>query len=145
MGKRVYPDATELLIAADAGGSNAYRSRVWKFDLQRFTDATGLTVHVCHFPPGTSKWNRIEHSPFSAISQNWRGRPLVTFETVVNLIGATTNACGLRVRARLDMHDKRPYPTGRKVSRAEFESMAISRDACHGEWNYVLSPRSESA
>ena len=138
MGRRSYPDATELLIVADAGGSNAYRSRVWKHELQHFADTTGIAVHVCHFPPGTSKWNKIEHSLFSAISQNWRGRPLVTFETVIELIGATTNASGLRVDARLD---EKSYPTGQKVSRAAFEAMALSRDSFHGEWNYALSPR----
>lgn len=142
MGRRSYPQATELLIAADAGGSNAYRSRVWKHELQRFADTTGLTVHVCHFPPGTSKWNKIEHSLFSAISQNWRGRTLATFETVINLIGATTNASGLRVSAQLDV---KPYPIGQKVSRADFAAMALSRDSFHGEWNYALSPRPMTA
>jgi transposase len=141
MGKRAYPNATKLLVAADAGGSNAYKSRVWKRELQDFADVTGLAVHVCHFPPGTSKWNRIEHSLFSAISINWRGRPLRTFETVVSLIAATTNASGLRVRARLD---KGKYPIGRRVSAAEFKLIEISRSEFHGEWNYVISPRALS-
>lgn len=137
MGRRAYPDARELLITADAGGSNGYRARLWKLELQRFADATGLTIHVCHFPPGTSKWNRIEHSMFSAISLNWRGRPLTSYETVVELIGATTTATGLRVRARLD---RRSYPTGIKVSKKEFGALHIDRDVFHGEWNYTVRP-----
>ena len=138
MGKQAYPNATKLLIAADAGGSNAAKSRVWKRELQDFADVTGLAVHVCHFPPGTSKWNRIEHTLFSAISLNWRGRPLDTFETVVALIAATTNSTGLRVRAR---HDKGEYPIGRRVSRKDFAAISIERSPFHGEWNYVISPQ----
>src|SRR5262249_39600894 len=125
MGKKAYPDAGELLITADAGGSNGYRSRLWKRELQRLADATGLTIHVCHYPPGTSKWNRIEHSLFSAISLNWRGRPLTTYETVVNLIGATTTTTGLRVKARLD---RRTYPTGIKIKNSEFKMIDIEHD-----------------
>ena len=138
MGHRAYPNARRLLIAADAGGSNAYRSRVWKLELQAFADLTGIAVSVCHFPPGTSKWNKIEHSLFSAISINWRGRPLSTFETVVNLIAATTNTSGLKVRARLD---RREFPTGQRVTAREFDSIALSRSPFHGEWNYEISPR----
>ena len=138
MGKKVYPDATELLITADAGGSNGYRPRLWKLELQRLADATGLTIHVCHFPPGTSKWNRIEHSLFSAISVNWRGRPLTSYETIVNLIGATTTTTGLRVKARLD---RRTYPTGIKVTKNQFSTIHIAGDDFHGEWNYVITPR----
>lgn len=141
MGKQVYPNAAELLITADAGGSNGYRPRLWKFELQRMADATGLTIHVCHFPPGTSKWNRIEHSLFSAISLNWRGRPLASYETVVNLIGATTTTTGLQVKARLD---QRAYPTGIKITAKELASIDIRRDDFHGEWNYTIRPRGET-
>lgn len=138
MGKKAYPEATELLITADAGGSNGHRPRLWKLELQRLADATALTLHVCHFPPGTSKWNRIEHSLFSAISLNWRGRPLTSYETMVNLIGATTTTTGLRVKARLD---RRTYPTGIKVTKKEFSTIHIASDDFHGEWNYVITPR----
>lgn len=137
MGKKAYPDATELLITADAGGSNGHRPRLWKLELQRLADATGLIIHVCHFPPGTSKWNRIEHSLFSAISVNWRGRPLESYETIVNLIGATTTTTGLRVKARVD---RREYPTGIKVTKKEFSTIRIDGDEFHGEWNYVITP-----
>ena len=138
MGKKAYPDAKELLITADAGGSNGYRARNWKVELQRFADTTGLTVQVSHFPPGTSKWNKIEHSLFSAISLNWRGQPLTTYETIVSLIAATTTTTGLRVRARLD---RRRYPIGVKVTTAEFAGLSILRDDFHGEWNYTIVPR----
>jgi hypothetical protein len=138
MGVKAYPEASDLLLTADAGGSNGYRLRLWKLELQRLADATGLTIHVCHFPPGTSKWNRIEHSLFSAISLNWRGRPLTTYETVVKLIGATTNSTGLRVKARID---RRAYPTGIKVKKSELAGLNISHDDFHGEWNYTIAPR----
>ena len=138
MGRKTYPDATELLITADAGGSNASRSRLWKLELQLLADTTGLTIHVSHFPPGTSKWNRIEHSLFSAISLNWRGRPLTSYETIVNLIGATTTTAGLRVKARLD---RRTYPIGIKVTKNEFSTIHIVGDDFHSEWNYVIKPR----
>jgi hypothetical protein len=138
MGKKAYPDAAELLITADAGGSNGYRLRQWKIELQRMADITGLTIHVCHFPPGTSKWNRIEHSLFSAISLNWRGRPLTSYETVVNLIGATTTTTGLQVKAHLD---RRTYPTGVKITSKELAAIDITRDDFHGEWNYTIKPR----
>jgi hypothetical protein len=133
-----YPEATELLITADAGGSNSYRSRLWKVELQAFANRTGLTVHVCHFPPGTSKWNKIEHRLFSHISQNWRGRPLVSHEVIVDLIGATTTNTGLKVRAALDPNH---YQNGIKVRDAEMRKLAIEKDEFHGEWNYWLIPR----
>ncbi len=138
MGQPLYPDATRLLITADAGGSNGYRLRLWKLELQKLADETGLEMAVCHFPPGTSKWNKIEHRLFSAITQNWRGKPLVSHEVVVNLIGATTTRTGLRVRSALDT---RTYPAGRTVSDGEIETLNLHRDPFHGEWNYALLPR----
>lgn len=141
MGRKRYPDATELFITADAGGSNGYRLRVWKFELQRLADKLGITIHVSHFPPGTSKWNKIEHRLFSFITLNWRGRPLRTFETVVNLIGETTNAAGLLVSAKLD---KRKYPTGVKVTDREMKELRIERDDFHGDWNYTIRPREQA-
>jgi hypothetical protein len=138
MGRQRYPNATELFITADAGGSNSYRSRVWKHELQRFADKSGLTVRVSHFPPGTSKWNKVEHRLFSFITMNWRGRPLRTYETVVSLIGNTTNDGGLVVKARLD---RRRYPTGRKVTSKEMETINIEQHAFLGDWNYSIRPR----
>jgi hypothetical protein len=138
MGQQAYPHATELLITADAGGSNGYRPRAWKLELQRLADETGLHVCVCHFPPGTSKWNKIEHRLFCHITQNWRGRPLVSYSTIVNLIGSTRNATGLRVRARLDRRD---HPTGGKSSNAEIKQLVLKKSTFHGEWNYELLPR----
>jgi hypothetical protein len=138
MGQPVYPQATRLLITADGGGSNGSRLRLWKLELQTLADATGLEIAVCHFPPGTSKWNKIEHRLFSAITQNWRGQPLVSHEVMVNLIGATTTTTGLRVRSGLDTN---PYPAGRKVSDDEMETLNLHRDAFHGDWNYVILPR----
>ena len=138
MGHSVYPDATRLLITADAGGSNGYRLRLWKIELQKLADETGLEIAVCHFPPGTSKWNKIEHRLFSAITQNWRGKPLVSHEVVVNLIGATTTTTGLKVRSELDTNQ---YPAGRKVSDDELAVLHLRRDAFHGDWNYSLLPR----
>ena len=140
MGRQRYPDARELFITADAGGSNGYRLHVWKAELQRLADKLDMAIHVSHFPPGTSKWNKIEHRLFSFISMNWRGRPLRTYETVVNLIGNTSTTAGLVVRARLD---RRKYPTGRKVTAKEIRSLKIERDAFHGDWNYVIHPRPE--
>jgi hypothetical protein len=137
MGKAQYPEASELLITADAGGSNSYRSRVFKFELQRLANAIGITIAVSHFPPGTSKWNKIEHRLFSHISMNWRGRPLENFETVVNLIGATSTRKGLRVKARLD---KGSYPTGQTVSDDDMKKLNIVRSNFQGEWNYKVSP-----
>jgi hypothetical protein len=138
MGQRAYPDASTLFITADAGGSNGYRSRVWKHGLQEFADETGLRVRVSHFPPGTSKWNRIEHRLFCHITQNWRGKPLRTFETVVALVGNTRTATGLRVKAKLD---RRNYPTGVAISNTEMKKLALHRDPFRGDWNYELQPR----
>lgn len=138
MGAKVYPDATEILITADCGGSNSYRSRLWKAELQRLADQTGLTIGVSHLPPGTSKWNKIEHRLFCHITENWRGRPLVDHETIVNLIGSTRTSTGLRVTARLD---RRTYATGIKVSDQEMNQLEIMRHPFHGEWNYTIAPR----
>ena len=139
MGAPKYPDATELLIMADGGGSNGNRSRLWKVALQQFADETGLRVSVCHFPPGTSKWNKIEHRMFSHITQNWRGRPLVSHEVVVSLIGSTTTRAGLQIRAALDSTS---YPTKKQVSDDELAGVQIHMDSFHGEWNYSIHPRS---
>jgi DDE family transposase len=138
MGRVAYPGATELFITADAGGSNGYRSRAWKLELQRFADETSLRVRVSHFPPGTSKWNKIEHRLFCHITQNWRGKPLRTFETIVDLIGNTRTAAGLRVKAKLD---KRTYQTGVTVTKAQMSSLSLRAHSFHGEWNYSLQPR----
>jgi hypothetical protein len=138
VGEQRYPKARELFITADAGGSNSYRSHVWKHQLQRIADKLGLVIHVSHFPPGTSKWNKVEHRLFSFISINWRGRPLRSYETVINLISNTTNRGGLVVRARLD---RRRYPIGKKVSAAELKGLNIQPDDFHGDWNYVIRPR----
>jgi transposase len=138
MGNALYPGATRLLATADAGGSNGYRLRLWKLELQKLADETGLEIAVCHFPPGTSKWNKIEHRLFSAISQNWRGKPLVSHEVVVQLIAATTTRTGLRVRSGLD---ENAYPAGVSVSDADMETLYLRPDAFHGEWNYSLLPR----
>lgn len=138
MGRAMYPEASQLLICADGGGSNGYRLRLWKVELQRFADETGLTVTVCHLPPGTSKWNKIEHRLFSHISMNWRGRPLTSHEVVVELIAATTTRKGLRVRAELDSE---LYPTGIEVTDAQIQALSLRRHTFHGEWNYDLSPR----
>ena len=138
MGQAAYPDARTLYITADAGGSNGYRSRAWKHELQQLADETGLTIHVSHFPPGTSKWNKIEHRLFCHITANWRGTPLTTYETIVDRIGSTRTAAGLRVHAALDPN---PYPTGVKVTEAEMKAMSLVRDGFHGDWNYQLAPR----
>ncbi|HEY5617768.1 MAG TPA: ISAzo13 family transposase [Vicinamibacterales bacterium] len=140
VGKQRYPNARQLFITADAGGSNSYRSHVWKHQLQRIADTLNLAIHVSHFPPGTSKWNKVEHRLFSFISVNWRGRPLRSYETVVSLIGNTTNRGGLVVRARLD---RRKYPIGKKVSAKELRELRIERDTFHGDWNYVVKPRKD--
>ena len=140
VGQDRYPKARELFITADAGGSNGYRSHVWKQQLQRLADTLNLAIHVSHFPPGTSKWNKVEHRLFSFISMNWRGRPLRCYETVINLISNTTNRGGLVVRARLD---RRSYPIGKKVSAKELRELNIERDDFHGDWNYVLKPRKQ--
>jgi hypothetical protein len=140
VGAKRYPDARELFITADAGGSNSYRSHVWKQQLQRLADKLDLSIQVSHFPPGTSKWNKIEHRLFSFISINWRGRPLRTYETIINLIGNTTHRGGLVVRARLD---RRSYPIGKRVSAKELRALKIERNAFHGDWNYAIKPRTE--
>jgi hypothetical protein len=138
MGKRAYPDAHTLYITADAGGSNGYRSKLWKLELQKFADDANLRIQVSHFPPGTSKWNKIEHRLFCHITQNWRGKPLRTFETIVELIGGTRTQAGLRVKARLD---KKTYAKGIIVSKKEMEALALTANEFHGEWNYELQPR----
>ena len=141
VGSKRYPDACELFITADAGGSNGYRARVWKHELQRLADKLDIAIRVSHFPPGTSKWNKIEHRLFSFVSINWRGRPLRTYETIVNLIANTTNRGGLVVRARLD---RRKYPTGRKIPAKEFKTINIEPSRWHGDWNYVIRPHKKS-
>lgn len=138
MGKHAYPEAKGLFITADAGGSNGYRSRAWKVGLQKFADDAGLRVRVSHFPPGTSKWNKIEHRLFCHITENWRGKPLRTFETIVDLIGNTQTSTGLRVKAKLD---KRKYSTGIEVPDTEFKKLSLKQHSFHGEWNYELQPR----
>jgi hypothetical protein len=141
MGCKLYPEAEELLIMADGGGSNGSRSRLWKVAVQGLADETGLRISVCHFPPGTSKWNKIEHRMFAYITQNWRGRPLVSHEVIVNLIANTTTQKGLEIRARLD---KRKYPTGIKVTDKELAQVQIKKDDFHGEWNYQIVPRRQN-
>jgi len=136
-GRRLYRRTRRILITADGGGSNGYRLRQWKVELQRFADATGLEVGVCHFPPGTSKWNKIEHRLFSFIASNWRGQPLRDYDTVVNLISRTTSAKGLTVRCRLD---RRNYATGRKVTDEEMRRVQLIAGEFHGEWNYTIRP-----
>lgn len=138
MGARRFPRAGQLLITADGGGSNGSRSRLWKWSLQQLADALDLTLHVCHFPPGTSKWNKIEHRLFSFITQNWRGRPLVSQQTVVNLIASTTTRSGLIVKAELDTNR---YDTAIRVSDAEMARLKLMPAEFHGDWNYSLSPR----
>ena len=138
MGRRAYPDADHLFITADAGGSNGYRSRAWKLELQRFADDARLRIRVSHFPPGTSKWNKIEHRLFCHITQNWRGKPLRTFETIVDLIGNTRTAAGLHVRAKLD---SRKYRTGVAITKAQMRELILRPHPFRGEWNYELQPR----
>ena len=137
MGRPGYRTATSLMITADSGGSNNSRSRLWKWELQKFADETKLNIYVRHLPPGTSKWNKIEHRLFSFISQNWRGRPLKSIAVIVNLISATRTRTGLRVRCEVD---RGSYPTGEKVTDEEFASINLKRDKFHGEWNYKISP-----
>jgi DNA-binding phage protein len=138
MGQEQYTQARRLLICADSGGSNGYRLRLWKYELQTFSDKVGLEVLVCHLPPGTSKWNKIEHRLFSYISMNWRGRPLVSHEIVVKLIGATMTKTGLKVKAKLD---KRKYPLKVKVTDEQMRSLNVEPHKFHGEWNYTIRPR----
>lgn len=142
MGRPLYPNARRLLITADGGGSNGYRVRLWRVQLQRLADELRLSIQVCHLPPGTSKWNKIEHRMFCHITQNWRGRPLTSRQVVVNLIGNTTAKTGLRIRAELD---ENTYPPGIKVSDVELAGLSIERDAFHGEWNYRFLPRNTGA
>lgn len=137
LGSRAYPDSRDLLITADSGGSNGYRRRAWKKGLQELANETGLTIHVVHFPPGTSKWNKIEHRLFCHLSKNWRGRPLYDYTTVIELIGSTTTRTGLRVRALLDDGE---YPTGQKTTDTEMRDLNIKRSVWHGEWNYSIMP-----
>jgi hypothetical protein len=138
MGKESYTNARKLLITADGGGSNGSRVRLWKTELQRLADEMNLEISVCHFPPGTSKWNKIEHRMFSYISQNWRGKPLVSIETIINLIGATKTKKGLIIQTSVDTNE---YTKGIKITDAEIESLALEREVFHGEWNYTLYPR----
>ena len=137
VGSVAYPDAHRLLITADAGGSNGYRLRLWKLELAHLAARSGLEITVCHFPPGTSKWNKIEHRLFSAISMNWRGRPLVSHEVIVNLIGATTTRSGLKVHAE---RDSGSYPLGVKITKAQIDALPLTRHEFHGDWNYTLRP-----
>jgi len=141
-GRRLYGKAKTLLITADAGGSNGARLRLWKWELQKFADETGRALAVCHFPPGTSKWNKVEHRLFSFISSNWRGEPLRDYETIVNLIARTTTAKGLKVICRLD---RRKYATGRRISDDEMQHINLERDRFHGDWNYVIKPHRTAA
>jgi hypothetical protein len=138
MGSRVYPKAQELLVTADAGGSNGYRIRLWKVALQELADAIGLRISVCHFPPGTSKWNKIEHRMFCHITENWRGKPLVSRAVIVNLIGSTKTRTGLTIKAALD---ENAYPTGIKVSDEALAAVRLKKDKFHGDWNYTILPR----
>jgi hypothetical protein len=137
-GRHAYPKAKRLRITADAGGSNGARLRLWKWELQRLADEIRLPISVCHFPPGTSKWNKVEHRLFSFISSNWRGEPLADYATVVNLISKTTTTTGLKVSCRLD---HRRYPLGRRISDEEWTKINLLRDAFHGDWNYTIRPR----
>lgn len=137
MGRRRHPQATELLIMADGGGSNGSRCRLWKVALQELADQLGMPIRVCHFPPGTSKWNKIEHRMFCHITQNWRGRPLISHDVIVNLIANTATKQGLKIQAELD---QRPYPTGTKVSDAELQRVQLKPHKFHGDWNYTIQP-----
>lgn len=138
MGSGLYRNAKRILITADCGGSNGYRVRLWRFELQKLSDELGIAIRVCHFPPGTSKWNKIEHRLFCHIMQNWRGRPLLSRQVVVNLIGNTTTKEGLDIRVALDENH---YPAGIKVTDEQLAKLSITRDEFHGEWNYKIAPR----
>jgi len=141
MGSRLYSRAKRLLITADAGGSNGPKVRLWKVELQKLANELGMEISVCHFPPGTSKWNKIEHRLFSFISMNWRGKPLTTYRVIVSLIAATANKAGLRVRAVLDA---KAYPAGVKVADEVFDSINLKTGSFHGDWNYTLVPAKAS-
>lgn len=138
MGRPLYKKADRLLITADCGGSNGYKVRLWKWELQKLADELKIDIHVCHFPPGTSKWNKIEHKMFSFITMNWRGKPLVSLETIVNLIGNTKTKNGLAIKAIVD---KKTYTKGRKISDQDFKSLNIKNCDFHGEWNYIIKPK----
>ena len=138
MGRRSYPKAQRLLITADSGGSNGARVRLWKWELQQLADETGLEISVCHFPPGTSKWNKIEHRLFSFISQNWRGKPLISHQVIIDLIAATTTSTGLTVKSKIDTNF---YEKGLRVSDQQMEALQLRREKFHGDWNYKLLPR----
>jgi len=136
-GKKIYPRTKVIFITADGGGSNGYRLRVWKVGLQNLANETGLSITVCHFPPGTSKWNKVEHRLFSFISSNWRGEPLSDYETIVKLIANTTTSKGLKVSCRLD---RRKYPKGKRISDEEMKFINLTPSTFHGEWNYTINP-----
>jgi hypothetical protein len=138
LGSERFPGANRLTITADCGGSNGNRLRLWKLELQKLADQTGLEIEVCHFPPGTSKWNRIEHRMFSFITMNWRGKPLVSLETIVNLISSTTTSTGLEIYARLD---EGAYPDKIRVTDEQFDTINLHGNAFHPEWNYTIKPR----
>lgn len=138
LGRKLYPEAEQLFITADGGGSNGSRNKLWKVSLQEFSDNSGLTIHVSHFPPGTSKWNKIEHRLFNHISMNWKGQPLASMDTIIELIGHTTSRSGLKVYA---MEDKNKYPTGRKIADDELEQLNITPNKILGKWNYTITPR----
>lgn len=137
IGNKAYPHAITLTITADSGGSNSYRARLWKYELQQFANETGLALRVRHFPPGTSKWNKIEHRLFSFITQNWRGKPLISHAVIINLIAATTTTKGLKVDCQLDTNK---YPTGRKISKDQYNNINLTPDSFHGDWNYTIKP-----
>ena len=142
LGKKLYPQSKELYLTADGGGSNSSRSRLWKYCLQEFADESGLTLHVSHFPPGTSKWNKIEHRLFNHISMNWKGQPLVSMATIINLIGSTTSKTGLKVYA---MEDDNKYPTKRKISNEQMEKLNIKKNKNLGKWNYTIKPNTDKS
>ena len=138
MGRENYQQATELLITADCGGSNGYRVRLWKIELQKLANKRGMTINVCHFPPGTSKWNKREHKMFCQISKNWRGQPLITRETVVNLIEKTKTNKGLKIKAKLD---ENIYEKGKKITEQQLNAINLEKSEFHGEWNYKIKPQ----
>jgi hypothetical protein len=138
MGSKVYPDATAVLVTADSGGSNGRRTRLWKLCLQKLANETGLSIHICHFPPGTSKWNKIEHRMFCHITENWRGRPLLNQAIVINLISHTTTTTGLTIKSQID---RGTYPKGIEVTDDQFATIKITPDTFHSEWNYTIAPR----
>ena len=141
MGSKRYPDSKKLLIFADAGGSNSYRSKLWKKEVQKLSNRENLEITVCHFPPGTSKWNKIEHRLFSFISINWRGKPLLSYEVIINLIASTKTKTELSVKARLD---KKTYKKGIEVTDQELKKINLIKHSFHGEWNYTIKPNSKS-